>query len=186
MILPIVGYGHPTLKKKAKPITPDYPELEELLENMFETMYNALGVGLAAPQVNLPIRIFVVDGSELEGDGEDMTGFKKVFINPEKIEETGPEWTFEEGCLSIPDIRENVRRPGDIRLRYFDENFHEITEEFGGMKARIIQHEYDHLEGVLFTDHISQLRRSMLKGRLSKISKGDISVDYPMKFPHKK
>ena len=182
MILPIVGYGHPTLKKKAKPITPDYPELEDLLENMFETMYNALGVGLAAPQVNLPIRIFVVDGSELEGDGEDMTGFKKVFINPEKIEETGPEWTFEEGCLSIPDIRENVRRPGDIRLRYFDENFHEITEEFGGMKARIIQHEYDHIEGILFVDRLKPLKKKLLKKKLSLIKAGKVNADYRMRF----
>ena len=189
MILPIFAYGQPVLKKIAAPVEPGFSDLPALIADMWETMYHADGVGLAAPQVGHSIRLFVIDTLQLDkedGDEAEEKGFKKVFINAQKVEEAGDPWAYEEGCLSIPDIRENVRRPGDIRLRYFDENFHEITEEFGGMKARIIQHEYDHLEGVLFTDHISQLRRSMLKGRLSKISKGDISVDYPMKFPHKK
>lgn len=181
MILPIVGYGAPVLREKAKAITKDYPELQELIANMFETMYNAQGVGLAAPQINLPIRLFVVDGEPMDGD-EDMTGFKRVFINAEKVEEKGKSWGFEEGCLSIPDIRETVRRPDEITLRYFDENFEEQTETFSGLKARVVQHEYDHIEGVLFTDHLSNLRRSMLKQRLGKIQKGQIDVEYPMKF----
>ncbi|MEZ4826917.1 MAG: peptide deformylase [Bacteroidia bacterium] len=180
MILPIVGYGNQVLRTRAEEIGPDYPELAQLIENMFETMYNAQGVGLAAPQINLPIRLFVVDGSPM--DEEDMKNFKKVFINAQKIEEKGTPWGFEEGCLSIPDIREVVRRRSDITLHYFDENFEEKTETFSGMKARVIQHEYDHIEGILFMDHISNLRRSIMKPRLQKILRGDIEVEYPMKF----
>ncbi len=189
MVLTIIGYGHPTLRKETQELTPDYPELDQLIEDMFETMYNANGVGLAAPQVNLPIRIFVVDASPMEGvleDDEPMEGFKRVFINPEMIEETGKIWAFEEGCLSIPDVREMVKRKSDITLKYQDENFEEKTESFTGLKARIIQHEYDHLEATLFTDYISQLRRQIVKSRLSKISKGIVDVTYPMRFLQKK
>ncbi|MEM6343038.1 MAG: peptide deformylase [Bacteroidota bacterium] len=185
MILPIVGYGHHSLRNENQDVPKDYPELEQLVENMFETMYNANGVGLAAPQVNLNLRLFVVDGSPMDGfvEGEEgLSDFKRVFINPEILEEEGKEWAFEEGCLSIPDIREDVFRKPVIKIRYYDVAFKEIVETLDGIKARIVQHEYDHIEGVLFTDHISQLRRRMLKPRLSKITKGVISADYKMKF----
>lgn len=185
MILPIVGYGHHSLRNENQDVPKDYPDLEQLVENMFETMYNANGVGLAAPQVNLNLRLFVVDGSPMDGivEGEEGLGdFKRVFINPEIIEEDGKEWAFEEGCLSIPDIREDVFRKPVIKIRYYDVAFNEVVETLDGMKARIVQHEYDHIEGVLFTDHISQLRRRMLKPRLSKITKGAITADYKMKF----
>lgn len=189
MILPIIGYGHPTLRQKAEAIDPDYPGLQELIENMFETMYNARGVGLAAPQVNIPIRLFVVDGEPMEDlveEGEEsMKGFRRVFINPVKLGEKGTPWPFEEGCLSIPELREPVRRKSDIVLKYFDEDFNEKMETFTGMKARIVQHEYDHLEGILFTDHISRMRRQMIKSRLNRIAKGEIDVTYPMKFSQK-
>lgn len=187
MILPIIGYGHPGLREKTKDITPDYPELDKLIENLFETMYHAQGVGLAAPQVNLPIRVFVVDGSTLEGldEAEDMSDFKHVFINPIKLNEYGEEWAYEEGCLSIPDLREDVWRPENIRLRYWDQTFQEQVAQFSGLKARIVQHEYDHLEGTLFTDYLSGLRKRMVKSRLNKIMKGDIKATYPMKFAKK-
>ncbi|RMG26703.1 MAG: peptide deformylase [Bacteroidetes bacterium] len=190
MILPIVAYGHPTLRIKTVEIGPDYPELKELIENMYETMYNAMGVGLAAPQVDIPIRLFIVDGSPMESlapeEADSLKSFKQVFINPRKIEEQGKKWGFEEGCLSIPDIREEVQRPDTITLKYVDEDFRERTQTFTGMRARIVQHEYDHLEGVLFTDHISPFRRRMLRPRLTKISRGDWDVSYPMKYPVKK
>lgn len=192
MILPIVAYGDPVLKKKAEEIDKDYPELEALIENMFETMYAASGVGLAAPQVGKSIRLFVIDGSpfaETEEDEEEdplaegMEGFKKVFINPKILEESGEEWAFNEGCLSIPKIREDVYRQPKIRIHYFDENWKEHEEVFEGYKARIIQHEYDHIEGVLFTDKISAIRRKLISKKLTNISKGLVSVDYRMKFP---
>lgn len=189
MILPIVSYGHPSLRRKNEELQADDPRLPQLLDDMFETMYHSQGVGLAAPQVNLALRLFVVDGSPMQDiaeEGEDLSDFKKVFINPQKLEETGRPYPFEEGCLSIPDIREDVRRPDAITLSYLDRDFQPHTETFTGLKARIVQHEYDHVEGVLFTDHISPLRLRMLKGRLSKISKGQISVPYPMKFPKKR
>ena len=182
MVLQIIAYGHDALREMSKPIKEDYPDLAELIENMYETMYNAHGVGLAAPQVGINIRLFIVDGTPMEEDDPKLKDFKKVFINPQIIEEEGKRWNYEEGCLSIPDIREQVSRKEEIRLQYVDENFIEHTETFDGMRARIIQHEYDHLEGVLFTDHISPLRRKLLKARLGKISKGDIHSDYPMKF----
>ena len=184
MILPIVGFGHDSLRRENQEVTPEYPDLDKLIEDMYETMYEAQGVGLAAPQVNIPLRMFVVDGTPADpiGEEEDMTDFKKVFINPRMLKEHGEEWTFEEGCLSIPDIRENVSRKGTILIEYQDENFEKKTETFDGMKARIIQHEYDHLEGILFTDHISSLRKRIVKPRLNKISKGKISADYKMKF----
>ncbi len=184
MILPIIGYGHKGLREPTEEIGPDYPNLEELIENMYETMYNAQGVGLAAPQINIPIRMFVVDGSPIEPtEGEDLSNFKRVFINPVKLEEIGDSWPYEEGCLSIPDIRETVYRQKHITLRYQDAQFNEHTETFIGMQARIVQHEYDHLEGTLFTDYLSGMRKRVLKTRLNKISKGNIGVPYPMKYP---
>lgn len=190
MILPIYGIGQESLRLPAKEIAPDYPGLPELIDNMFETMYNAQGVGLAAPQIGLALRIFVVDGSPMEGllenDPETMVGFKRVFINPKKVEETGIEWGFEEGCLSIPDIRETVYRKNDITIKYLDREFTEHVETLSGLKARIVQHEYDHLEGILFTDHISRMRKKLLKSRLNKISRGQINIPYPMKFKDKK
>lgn len=190
MILPIVAYGDPILRKKAEDIDKDYPQLDDLIQNMFETMYAAHGIGLAAPQVGKAVRLFVVDASPFEDD-EDLTdeersflaSFKKVFINAQILEERGDEWAFNEGCLSIPDVREDVFRQPDITIRYLDENFQEHTETFSGLAARIIQHEYDHIEGILFTDKLSPLKKRLIKSRLTNISKGKISVDYRMKFP---
>ncbi len=186
MIYPIVGYGHQALRTPASEIPEDYPDLVQLVADMFETMYNAQGVGLAAPQVGLSIRMFVVDGSPMKEDYEYLDGFKKVFINPQKLEESGETWGFEEGCLSIPDIRETVTRHETIRLTYLDEHFTPHEESFEGMKARIVQHEYDHLEGILFTDHISPMRRKILKTRLNKVLVGQIDPPYPMKFSSRK
>lgn len=190
MILPIVAYGDPVLKKMAVEIAADYPGLNALIENMYESMYAAHGVGLAAPQIGKSIRLFIVDASgfvqEDDEEYEALKDFKRTFINPIIVDEEGEEWAFEEGCLSIPDIREDVFRQPDVTLRYLDENFVEHTEKFTGIAARVIQHEYDHIEGVLFTDYLSPLKKRMLKGRLANISKGKISVDYRMKFPAKK
>ncbi|WP_299439894.1 peptide deformylase [uncultured Aquimarina sp.] len=190
MIIPIVAYGDPVLKKKAKEINKEYPKLSELLENMFETMYNAHGVGLAAPQIGLPIRLFLVDTEPFSDDEElseeereVLKGFKKVFINATIIEETGEEWAFTEGCLSIPEVREDVFRKETIKINYFDENFVEYTETYSGLAARVIQHEYDHIEGVLFTDKLSSLKKRLIKGKLTNISKGKIDADYRMRFP---
>lgn len=192
MILPIVAYGDPVLKKKAEEIDKDYPGLQKLIDDMFETMYNAIGVGIAAPQVGRSIRLFAVDGSPFaeteEGQKPDpkaagMEDFKKVFINPVILEETGDEWAFSEGCLSIPNIREDVYRREVIRIRYYDENWQLHEDTFDGYRARIIQHEYDHIEGVLFTDHLSSLKRRLLNKKLTNISKGEVSIDYRMKFP---
>ena len=189
MILPIVAYGTPVLKKKGSDITPDYPAFEQLLENMWETMYEANGVGLAAPQVGIAIRLFIVDASPFADDDElteeeqkQLTGFKKVFINPQ-IEESGEEWAFNEGCLRMPDIREDVYRQEEIQIRYWDENCKEHTEQYSGLAARVIQHEYDHIEGVLFTDKLSPLKKRLIKGKLNNIAKGNIDVDYKMRFP---
>jgi peptide deformylase len=192
MILPIVAYGDPVLKKEAEEIDKDYPNLSQLIEDMFETMYEASGVGLAAPQIGRSIRMFIVDGSpfaEKDEDEEedprakDMEDFKKVFINPIIEEELGAEWGFAEGCLSIPKIREEVIRKEKVRMSYYDENWNFHEEEFDGYKARIIQHEYDHIEGVLFTDHLSVLKKRLLTKRLANISQGVVNVDYKMKFP---
>ncbi len=190
MILPIVAYGDPVLKKKSKEIDAEYPKLAELLDNMFETMYNAHGVGLAAPQIGLPIRLFIVDASPFSEDEElsaeeveQLKDFKKVFINATILEETGEEWAFSEGCLSIPDIREDVFRKETITIKYFDENFEENTETYSGLAARVIQHEYDHIEGVLFTDKLSTLKKRLIKGKLANISKGKIDSGYRMRFP---
>ena len=190
MIYPIIAYGHQILRKDTEEISVDYPGLKKLIADMYETMYNAHGVGLAAPQIGLSIRMFIVDGSPMEESDDpramDMEDFKKVFINPLVIEEDGNDWPFEEGCLSIPDIREDVYRPERVRIKYFDEDFVEREEIFEGLKARIIQHEYDHLEGVLFTDYVQGLKKQLLKSKLAKISKGKIDPPYPMKYPKKR
>lgn len=192
MILPIVAYGDPVLKKEAIEIDEQFPALKQLIDNMFETMYEASGVGLAAPQIGQSIRLFVVDGSPFAEVGEDeeddpravgMEGFKRVFINPIIEEETGANWVFAEGCLSIPKIREDVSRKEKIRVTYYDENWQFHDEWFDGYKARIIQHEYDHIEGILFTDHLSVLKKRMLTKRLTNISQGEVKVSYKMKFP---
>ena len=193
MILPIVAFGDPVLRKKAKEIDKDYPKLDVLIDNMFETMYAASGIGLAAPQIGLSIRMFAVDATPFEDDDdlteaerEFLSTFKKVFINAKMLEETGDEWAFNEGCLSIPDIREDVFRNETITIEYMDENFKKHTDTFDGIAARIIQHEYDHIEGILFTDKLSPLKKRLIKGKLSNISKGKVSVDYRMKFPQAK
>ena len=196
MILPIVAYGDPVLKKEGSEIDKDYPNLDKLIKNMFETMYEASGVGLAAPQIGESIRLFIVDASPFADDDEDeeepdpkaegLDGFKKIFINPIIEEETGEEWGFNEGCLSIPKIREEVFRNEKIIISYYDENWVLKEETYDGYAARIIQHEYDHVDGVLFTDHLTPLKKRMLKKRLQNISKGDIEVDYKMRFPARK
>lgn len=182
MKLPIVAYGDPVLKKIGTDIDKDYPELKQLISDMFDTMYYASGVGLAAPQIGLPIRLFIVDTGE---DEDGNPGYKKVFINAQILEETGEPWFFNEGCLSIPDIRENISRKPNVKINYLDENFVEHTDDVDGMSARVIQHEYDHIEGKLFTDKVSVLRKTMLKSKLDAISKGNIKTDYKMKFPNK-
>lgn len=193
MILPIVAYGDPVLKKEAEEIDQSFPKLKELIADMYETMYAAQGVGLAAPQVGKSIRMFVVDGSPFADDEEEddepdpraagIETFKKVFINPIIEEEEGEEWGFHEGCLSIPKIREEVFRKEKVHVSYYDENFKFHEEVFEGYAARIIQHEYDHVDGILFTDHLSPLKRRLLTKRLQNISKGEVNVDYKMKFP---
>lgn len=184
MILPIVAYGDPVLKKIAEDIDLNDPKLPELIENMFETMYNAPGVGLAAPQIGLSKRLFVIDSEQIiDKETSDEVGIKRAFINAQKIEESGEEWAYNEGCLSIPNISEEVYRPNTILLHYFDLEGNEHEEEFTGLTARVIQHEYDHIEGVLFTDHLKSLKRRMLKRKLTNISKGKTSVKYRMRFP---
>lgn len=183
MIYPIVVYGDPVLKRRGKDLEKEKIDVIQLSNDMFETMEGANGIGLAAPQIGKSIRMFVVDGTPIEDEDEDMSDFRKVFINPEIIKEYGEDWVFEEGCLSIPDIREEVERIENLRIRYFDENWEEHEEEFGGMKARIIQHEYDHIEGVLFTDHISSFKKKILKGKLTNISKGKVKTSYRIKIP---
>lgn len=193
MILPIVAYGHPALRKETEEITKEYPNLDQFIETMFETMYRANGIGLAAPQVGESIRLFVVDATPFEDD-EDLTEeertlvstFKKVFVNPQIVEESGDEWAFNEGCLSIPDVREDVFRQPEITIEYEDRNFKKHRETYSGIVARIIQHEYDHIEGVLFTDKLSPLKKRLIKSKLKNISQGKISVDYAMKFPRTK
>jgi peptide deformylase len=195
MILPIVAYGDPVLKRVGDEIDEDYEGLKELIDNMFETMYNAQGVGLAAPQIGKSIRLFIVDGSPFaeveEGEEADpkavgMEDFIQVFINPIIEEEEGAEWGFHEGCLSIPKIREEVQRKPKIRITYYDREWNFKDEVYEGYAARIIQHEYDHIEGKLFTDRISPLKRKLLAKRLTNITKGIVEVDYRMKFPQKK
>ncbi len=183
MIYPIYVYGTSVLRKKAKEIGPDYPGIKELISDMFETMKASDGVGLAAPQIGLSIRLIVIDASEISDDsGPGLKEFKKVIINPLILEEIGDKWTFNEGCLSLPNIREDVDRKSIIRLRYYDENFRLHEEEFDGVKARIIQHEYDHLEGVLFIDRINPIRKRLLNGRLKEIAKGNTETSYKIKI----
>ncbi|CDF78473.1 peptide deformylase [Formosa agariphila KMM 3901] len=193
MILPIVAYGDPVLKKVGQDIDPDYPKLDELLDNMFETMYNAYGVGLAAPQIGLPIRLFVIDAAPFaededlsEEEQKELIGFKKVFINAKITSEEGDEWAFNEGCLSIPDVREDVFRKSKITIEYLDENFESHVDTYEGLVARVIQHEYDHIDGILFTEKLSSLKKRLIKGRLENISKGKVNVDYKMRFPKQK
>ncbi|MBS7566652.1 peptide deformylase [Mucilaginibacter sp. Bleaf8] len=185
MKLPIVAYGDPVLKRKAVDIVPEeYPNLKELVENMFETMYAARGVGLAAPQVGLSLRLFVIDASPFDEDEPELKDFKKVFINAQMLEETGEEWPFNEGCLSIPDIREDVYRKPTVRISYYDENMQHHEDTFKGLAARVIQHEYDHIEGKLFTDKLSPLRKRLIEKKLNDISRGVVrGVEYKMKFP---
>ncbi|WP_118193576.1 peptide deformylase [Albibacterium indicum] len=183
MKLPIIAYGDPILRQKAKEIDEDYPELNTLIDNMFETMYAASGVGIAAPQIGKSIRLFVIDASPYEEDEPPLKDFKKVFINPIIIQEEGEKWSSSEGCLSIPDIREDVSRLSKLTINYLDQNWEEHEETYDGLAARIIQHEYDHIEGKLFTDHITPLRKALLKSKLDAIAKGRVNVDYKMKFP---
>tara|TARA_B100000780_G_scaffold90404_1_gene62474 strand:+ start:2660 stop:3250 length:591 start_codon:yes stop_codon:yes gene_type:complete len=195
MILPIIAYGNPVLKKKAIDISNDFIKFSEFIENMWETMYNANGVGLAAPQVGLSVRVFIVDTSAF-ADSESMNNeefklvksFKKVFINPVIIDETGDKWNFNEGCLSIPEVRADIKRSETILIKYFDEEFNEHQHFFDGIIARVVQHEFDHIEGILFTDKISPLKRKLLKTKLLNVSNGKIKTDYKMKYskPFKK
>lgn len=188
MVLPIVGYGDPVLRQETEEIDKDFP-VKELIDNMFETMYKASGVGLAAPQIGKAIRVFIVDGSPF-ADSEDMDekerkeleNFKKVFINPIIIEESGKEWAFEEGCLSIPGVNAEVTRKETVLIEYYNEKWELVEETYSGLSARIIQHEYDHIEGVLFTDLVSPLKKKFMSKKLNKISIGDVSVNYKMKF----
>lgn len=193
MIIPIYGYGEPVLRQVGEEITPNYPNLSAIIDNMYDTMYNAYGVGLAAPQVGLPIRLFIIDtepfsdSNELTKDEQlQLKNFKKTFINAKMILEDGKEWGFNEGCLSIPDVREDVYRNERITIEYCDENFNKKTEVFDGLIARVIQHEYDHIEGVLFTDKISMLKKTLIKKKLKNIMDGKAFPDYRMKFANKK
>ena len=183
MILPVYVYGSPVLRKKSIPVDQNYEGLHTFIADLWETMYNSDGVGLAAPQVGKSIRIFVIDSSAMESDDPSVKGFKKTFINPKIIEKTGEEILFVEGCISIPHIREEVSRPPQIRIQYYDEEWIYHDEAFEGVPARIIQHEYDHLEGILFVDKIPAIRRKLLNGRLSAISRGKIDVSYKIKTP---
>jgi peptide deformylase len=190
MVYPIVVYGDPVLRQRAADVKQG-SDIKNFIQDMFETMYAASGIGLAAPQVGKGIRVFVVDGTVLnddeeDDDMEDMTGFKKVFINPTILEETGTPWEFEEGCLSIPNIREKVSRKAKLKITYYDENWNFFEEEYDGMKARIIQHEYDHIEGKLFIDYLAPLKKRMLKGKLNDISRGDVKTEYRILAPLRK
>ena len=193
MIFPIVAYGHPVLREVAKDITPDYPELDKLIENMWETMYASNGVGLAAPQINKPIRLFVVDSAQIfanmdeeekkESNYPDAPGIKQVFINAHIVEEAGDDWAYNEGCLSIPKVREDIYRAEEVTIEYMDEKFRKHTKTFDGITGRVILHEYDHIDGKLFIDHLPLLKRKLLKRKLDDISKGKVKVDYKMSFP---
>lgn len=182
MKLPIIGYGNPVLKKIAEPIDPNYPELDVLIENMWETMYNAQGVGLAAPQIGLSIRLFLVDSTPVADKENGEEGIKKVFINAEILYEDGDDWTYEEGCLSIPTVRGDVERPESVTIKYCDENFKEHTETYTGINARVIQHEYDHIDGILFTELLKPVKKALIRRKLDNIRKGNVEVDYNMRF----
>ncbi len=183
MIYPVTVFGDPVLRKKAEPITKEFPDLKGFIQNMFETMYNSDGVGLAAPQVGQAIRIFVLDTTSDED--EEQSGIKKAFINPIILEKFGDEWVMNEGCLSLPEIREDVQRPDSVRIKYVDENFNELEEVYSGFTARVIQHEYDHLEGVMFVDYLNPLKRRILKSKLTAISKGKVQPKYRIRIPGK-
>ncbi len=198
MVYPIYGYGNSVLKQEAQEIEADYKDLKQLVADMFETMYASNGVGLAAPQIGKSIRIFVIDSTQLEDDEEEIAekkkkgkapflkGVKRVFINPIMLEEEGKPWDYEEGCLSIPDITADVSRRPNILIEYYDENFVLREERYDGLNARVIQHEYDHLEGILFTDHLKPIKRRLMKRKLEAIKKGKVEVDYRMKFAEMK
>lgn len=194
MIYPIIAYGDPVLRKKAIEISADYPSFPKLLEDMFETMKSSSGVGLAAPQIGLSIRLFIVDSisilesyaEEEDNDFEGEVGIRRAFINAKISSKSGEPWEYNEGCLSIPKIREDISRPEEVKLKYLDENFVEKEEVFYGLNARIIQHEYDHIEGILFVDYLKPLKKKLLKRKLDAISTGNVKVDYKMKFPLKK
>jgi peptide deformylase len=184
MKYPIIAYGDPVLRRKATSIEPEeYPHIKQVIDDMYETMYGARGVGLAAPQVGLSMRLFVIDASVFADEEPDLKDFKKTFINASILEETGEEWGFNEGCLSIPDIREDVYRKPTVRISYYDENWKHHEDTFSGLAARVIQHEYDHIEGKLFTDKLSPLRKRLIEKKLNEISKGMVDVEYKMKFP---
>lgn len=183
MILPIVAYGDPVLRKTGEEISKDYPELTKLISDMWETMEKSNGVGLAAPQINRAIRLFIIDSSPMYDEGEEHLGLRQVFINPTILEESGDVWDYEEGCLSIPGIRANVSRKPVVTIEYQDEQFNTHKKTFDGKTARVIQHEYDHIDGKLFIDHIKPLKRTLMKGKLDDISKGKVNVNYKMKFP---
>jgi len=183
MIYPVNVFGDPVLRKKAEPITKDFQDLKVFIENMFETMYNSDGVGLAAPQVGHAIRLLIVDTTTTEED--DLTGIKKAFINPEIIQKSGDEWIMNEGCLSLPEIREDVLRPETVKIKYMDEDFNPIEETYHGFTSRVIQHEYDHLEGVLLVDYLTPLKRRILKSKLTAITKGKVQPKYRIKIPGK-
>ena len=193
MILPIVGYGDPVLRKIGEELTSDYPKLNELISNMYDTMYNASGIGLAAPQIGLAVRLFIVD-TEPFSDSENLSdeekiqlkSFKKTFINAKMLVEEGDEWGFNEGCLSIPDVREDVFRNEKITIEYYNEQFEKQTDVYDGLIARVIQHEYDHIEGILFTDLISSLKKQLIKKKLANIMDGKARPDYRMRFCNKK
>jgi len=182
MIMPIYIYGQPVLKRKADPITKDFEGLDELIADMWETMYEAQGVGLAAPQIGHSIRLFVVDTTVMEDDDKEFKGMKCVFINAEKIEEDGALWEYEEGCLSIPQIRADVERPERLRLQFLNENFESQDVVFTGVDARVIQHEYDHIEGILFTERIKPIKRRLIKRKLENLRKGIVEADYPVRI----
>ena len=186
MILPVVAYGHPVLKKVAAPVSPGYPELKEFIDNLWETMYQSDGVGLAAPQVNRSISVMVIDASAFVEKYPEAANFKKAFVNAHIYREEGEPWSFNEGCLSFPGLREDIMRKPVIHIKYMDENFIEYDERFEGVAARIIQHEYDHIEGIVFVDRIPPLKKMLLKRRLSDISKGNVDVAYKMIFPQMK
>jgi peptide deformylase len=181
----VTVYGDPILRQRAKDISPDKEDLNEIIENMWETMYYSDGVGLAAPQVGLSIRLFLVDASSAADEEPELENFKKVFINPEILETDGEDWIMNEGCLSLPEIREDVERPDEVTIRYFDENFVEHKETYKGFAGRVIQHEYDHLEGVLFIDYLTPLKKRLLKSKLNNISKGKVQPHYRIKIPVK-
>lgn len=186
MIYPVTAYGHPVLRKKAREIDRDYPDLNTIIENMFETMYASNGVGLAAPQVNLSISLVVIDADPYKEEYAEVENFKKVLINPEIIDESGEEWEFKESCLSIPTVAEYVSRRPEITIKYYDENFELHEEKYCGMIARVMQHETDHLNGILFTDKINNLKKVLIRKKLVEISNGNVDTSYKMLYPKKK